>query len=60
MRYTHKNPDGKTYRIWMDQAGDFNLKSQGGELFASGDMVNKLGRLEDQEEKKEKRPYRQI
>lgn len=54
MRYTHKNPDGQTYRIWMDHAGDFALKSQGGELFASGDLVDKLGRLEDHEEQKEK------
>lgn len=38
----------------MDHAGDFALKSQGGELFTSGDLVDKLGRLEDQEEQKEK------
>lgn len=40
--------------IWMDHAGEFALKSQGGELFASGDLVDKLGRLEDQEQQKEK------
>lgn len=54
-RFTRKNPDGKTYRLWMDQAGDFSMKSQGGSVFAFGDLVDKLGQLEDQEEKKIKK-----
>lgn len=55
MRYTHKNPDGKTYRLWLERAGDFECKNQGGEIFVSGELIDKLGRLEDQEEEKEKR-----
>lgn len=47
-RMTRRNPDG-TYRIWMDQAGDFQMKTQGGEVYAFGDLVNKLGKYEDQE-----------
>lgn len=54
MRYTRKNPDGKTYRVWMDHAGDFQIKTQGEELFAFGDMIDALGRLEDREEAQEK------
>lgn len=54
-RFTRKNPDGKTYRLWMDQAGEFSMKSQGGAVFAFGDLVDKLGRLEDQEERKAKK-----
>ena len=53
-RYTRRNADGKTYRIWMDYAGEFGLKSQGGELYAFGDIVDKLGRLEDSREMAEK------
>lgn len=52
-RLTVKNPDG-TYRIWMDQAGSFRLESQMNSIFAYGDLVNKLGRYEDQDEEKEK------
>lgn len=51
-RITRRNPDGKTYRIWLDHAGEFTIKTQGGTLYAYGDLVNKLGRLEDQEEQR--------
>lgn len=54
-RLTVKNPDG-TYRIWMDHAGTFRLESQMNSVFAYGDLVDKLGRYEDLEEKTKKRP----
>lgn len=54
-RLTVKNPDG-TYRIWMDHAGTFRLESQMNSVFAYGDLVDKLGRCEDLEEKTKKRP----
>lgn len=53
-RFTHRNPDG-SYRVWMDQAGEFRMQPQGGELFCFGDLINRLGELEDQEEKKAKK-----
>lgn len=51
MRYTLKNPNGGGYRIWMTKAGEFRLVSQHGDVFAFGDLVDKLGKLEDEEEK---------
>ena len=51
---TVKNPDG-TYRIWMERAGTFRLESQMDSVFAYGDLVNKLGRYEDQDEEKHKK-----
>lgn len=55
-RYTMKNPGGrKTYRIWMDKAGDNSFQSQGNGLFMFGDIVNRLGELEDMFEESEKR-----
>lgn len=53
-RLTVKNPDG-TYRIWMDRAGTFRLEAQMNSIFAYGDLVNKLGRYEDQDEEKHKK-----
>lgn len=53
-RLTVKNPDG-TYRIWMERAGTFRLESQMDSVFAYGDLVNKLGRYEDQDEEKHKK-----
>ena len=53
-RFTSPNPGvgGRgTYRIWMDRAGDFELKAQCGGMFAFGDLVNRLGELEDMAEK---------
>lgn len=55
-RLTVKNPDG-TYRIWMDHAGTFRLESQMNSVFAYGDLVDKLGRYEDLEEKTKKESY---
>ena len=54
-RLTVKNPDG-SYRIWMDRAGTFRLESQMNSVFAYADLVDKLGRYEDLEEKTKKRP----
>ena len=54
-RLTVKNPDG-TYWIWMDHAGTFRLESQMNSVFDYGDLVDKLGRYEDLEEKTKKRP----
>lgn len=53
-RLTVKNPDG-TYRIWMERAGTFRLESQMDSVFAYGDLINKLGRYEDQDEEKHKK-----
>lgn len=53
-RLTVKNPDG-TYRIWMERAGTFRLESQMDSVFAYGDLVNKLGRYEDQDEERHKK-----
>lgn len=53
-RYTSQNAGTspkKTYRVWMDQAGEFRMDTQGGEVFAFGDMINRLGELEDLVEK---------
>lgn len=52
-RMTVRNPDG-TYRVWMDHAGEFRMSTQGGEVFAFGDMINKLGRYEDMEAEEKK------
>ena len=42
------NPNEKGYRVWMDQAGTFEIKSQMGlGTFAFGDLIDQLGRLED-------------
>lgn len=49
-RMTRLNPDGKTYRAWADQIGTFRMESQGGEVFLFGDLINKLGEMEDREE----------
>lgn len=53
-RLTVKNPDG-TYRIWMDHAGSFRMESQMGAVYAFGDLVNKLGKYEDQDDEKHKK-----
>lgn len=54
-RFTHKNPDGKTYRAWMDHAGTFRLETQQpGGIFAFGEMIDRLGELEDMIEHMEK------
>lgn len=52
-RMTLKNPGGSfehtTYRMRADKA-NFRLEVQGGEMWMFGDLVNQLGRLEDEEE----------
>lgn len=53
-RLAVKNPDG-TYRIWMDRAGTFRLEAQMNSIFVYGDLVNKLGWYEDQDEEKHKK-----
>lgn len=52
---TRKNPQGMGYRVWLDHAGSFRIESQGGELFLLGDLADKLGRMEDEEEKRRKK-----
>ena len=54
-RMTRKNPQGIGYRVWLDHAGSFRIESQGGELFLLGDLADKLGRMEDEEEKRRKK-----
>lgn len=54
-RMTRKNPQGIGYRVWLDHAGSFRIESQGGELFLLGDLADKLGYLEDEEEKRRKK-----
>lgn len=54
-RLTRRNPNGKGYRIPMEFAGSFRIESQGGVCVAFGDLVDKLGKLEDQEEARAKK-----
>ena len=49
-RYTRKNIGSSphvSYRVWLDHAGEFRIDRQGGEAFMFGDMINRLGELED-------------
>lgn len=50
-RFTRKNVgtagSRQTYRVWLDHAGEFRIDTQGGEAFMFGDMINRLGELED-------------
>lgn len=46
-RMTRRNPNNGTYRVWLDKAGTFRIESQGGVVFAFGDLVDRLGRYED-------------
>ena len=54
-RMTRKNPHGMGYRVWLDHAGSFRIESQGGDLFLMGDLADRLGKLEDEEEQRGKR-----
>lgn len=54
-RMTQRNHGTKrSYRIWMDTAGDNGFKQQNGELFMYGDIADRLGELEDLIEEIEK------
>lgn len=54
-RLTIRNPDG-TYRTEMLYSfKDFRIESQMGSLIFFGDLINRLGRLEDKEEKEKKK-----
>ena len=39
----------------MDHAGSFRMESQMGAVYAFGDLVNKLGKYEDQDDEKHKK-----
>lgn len=46
-RMTRKNPDGKTYRLPLNQNGEFHIDGMGHAMAAFGDAVDKLGKIED-------------
>lgn len=46
-RYTHKNPDGKTYRAPAERLGEIRMLQVGGSIALYGDLINRLGRYED-------------
>ena len=46
-RYTHKKPDGKTYRVPAEKLGEFRMLQVGGSIALYGDLINRLGRYED-------------
>lgn len=54
-RLTRRNPNGRGYRIPMEFAGEFHIDNNGSTCVAFGDLVDKLGRLEDQEESRTKK-----
>lgn len=51
-RFTRKNPDGKTYRMWLEIAETLRIEAQGGGVFVYGPAIDRLGKLEDSEEEK--------
>ncbi|MCQ2509378.1 MAG: hypothetical protein MJ116_02800 [Lachnospiraceae bacterium] len=55
-RYTRRNHDGvgggaRSYRIPLSQIDGFEVKNQGGEPAAFGELINHLGKLEDEAER---------
>ena len=46
MRMTIKNPDG-TYRLLASRAGSNRMEQQQGQIVFFGDLVNRLGKYED-------------
>lgn len=53
-RSNHVQGDRHKYRIPMDYAGELTIYGEGGVLWMSGDLVDKLGEWEDVEEHMEK------
>lgn len=54
-RYTRPNPGGHGYRVPLEFAGTFRIEGQGSACAAFGDLINRLGELEDAQEAEEKR-----
>ena len=46
MRYTHRNPDGVTYRAPVERLGEFRILQVGGSMALFGDIIDRLGRYE--------------
>lgn len=46
-RMTRKNPNNGTYRVWLDKAGTLRIEGQGGNVYAFGDIIDRLGKYED-------------
>lgn len=46
MRYTHRNPDGETFRAPVERLGEFRMLQVGGSIAIFGDMIDRLGRYE--------------
>ena len=46
MRYTHRNPDGATFRAPVERLGEFRMLQVGGSIAIFGDMIDRLGRYE--------------
>lgn len=45
--FTLKNPDGKTYRIAAEKAGEFRMLNTAGRVSLFGDHINALGEWEN-------------
>lgn len=46
LKFTNRNPDGKTFRVPIERLGEFRILQVGGSIAIYGDMVNLLGRYE--------------
>ena len=46
MKYTHRNPDGETFRAPVERLGEFRMLQVGGSIAIFGDMIDRLGRYE--------------
>lgn len=43
---TRKNPDGRTYRLPLNDNGTFRVEGHGCSMAVFGDAIDKLGRIE--------------
>lgn len=46
-RYTHKNPDGHTFRAPVERLGEFRVLQSGLSIAIFGDLVDRLGEYEE-------------
>ena len=46
LKFTHKNPDGKTFRVPIERLGEFRMLQVGGSMALYGDVIDRLGRYE--------------
>lgn len=46
MKFTQRNPDGKTFRAPAERLGEFRMLQVGGSIALYGDVIDRLGRYE--------------